>query len=66
MDIEKFSNKPVNMKKVVNYAEMLKGIRYAEWLELQEYVNGMFKEKMKRFEAELNLNLDDELKSDDD
>lgn len=51
----------MNEKRVEKYAEMLKGIRYLEWLELQKTMNGMFKEKLERLQAELNL----EVNSDD-
>jgi hypothetical protein len=55
----------MNIKRVEKYAEGLKGIHFDEWLELQLYLNKKFKEKMERFQAGLNLTLDDEVKSDD-
>ena len=35
----------MNIKRVEKYAEMLKGIRYLEWLELQEELRLNFGEK---------------------
>ena len=45
----------MNEKRVSKYAESLKGIRYLEWLELQKYINEIFKEKLEKLQAELNL-----------
>ena len=45
----------MNEKRVEKYAEMLKGIRYLEWLELQKTMNGMFRERTKKLQAELSL-----------
>lgn len=42
-------------KRVAKYAESLKGIRYLEWLELQKRINEIFKEKLEKLQAELNL-----------
>jgi|GEM_PF-2105281 hypothetical protein len=42
-------------KRVAKYAESLKGIRYLEWLELQKHINEIFKEKLEKLQAELNL-----------
>lgn len=50
----------MNIKRVEKYAEMLKGIRYLEWLELQKSINGMFKERTKKLQAELSLKFGDE------
>ena len=50
----------MNIKRVEKYVGMLKGIKFEEWLELQECINRMFKEKMRKFEAELNLKFDEE------
>lgn len=55
----------MNEKRVAKYAEGLKGIHFDEWLGLQLYINEMFKKKMERFQAELNIQIDDEVKSDD-
>ena len=45
----------MNIKRVEKYAESLKGIKYLEWLELQKHINEIFKEKLERLQAELNL-----------
>lgn len=45
----------MNEKRVAKYIESLKGIRYLEWLELQKHINELFKEKLERLQAELNL-----------
>ena len=45
----------MNKKRVAKYAESLKGLKYLEWLELQKTINEIFKEKLERLQAELNL-----------
>ena len=45
----------MNEKRVAKYVESLKGIKYLEWLELQKHINWVFKEKLERLQAELNL-----------
>lgn len=45
----------MNEKRVAKYAESLKNIRYLEWLELQKRISEIFKEKLERLQAELNL-----------
>ena len=45
----------MNEKRLAKYAESLKGIKYPEWLELQKHINEIFKEKLERLQAELNL-----------
>lgn len=55
----------MNAKRVIKYVEKLEGIHFDEWLELQLYINEMFKKKMERFQAGLNIQIDDEVKSDD-
>jgi len=45
----------MNEKRVAKYVESLKGIRYLEWLDLQKQINEIFKEKLEKLQAELNL-----------
>ena len=45
----------MNDKRVAKYVESLKGIKYLEWMELQKHINWIFKEKLERLQAELNL-----------
>lgn len=45
----------MNDKRVAKYVESLKGIRYLEWLDLQKQINEIFKEKLEKLQAELNL-----------
>lgn len=45
----------MNEKRVAKYVKSLKGIRYLEWLDLQKQINEIFKEKLEKLQAELNL-----------
>ena len=47
----------MNAKRVIKYVEKLEGIHFDEWLELQKCVDIMFKKKMEKLQAELNLTL---------
>ena len=46
----------MNIKRVEKHAEMLKGILYIEWLELQKAINEMFAERTRKLQEELRLN----------
>ena len=43
--------------KLVKYVEMLKEVRFDEWLELQKIINATFKEKLEKLQIELDLKL---------
>ncbi len=43
--------------KLVKYVEMLKEVRFDEWLELQKIINAAFKEKLEKLQIELDLKL---------